>query len=94
MVGEYAGRLESRRLLVGSTDQRSQINTFNIAPTWTHLMGTDAVFTFGAFVRHDQYNYYPSNNPFADLGPATCNERPSPDSRSLTMLAFVPSSPT
>ena len=23
----------------------------------------------GGFVRRDQYNYYPSNNPFADLGP-------------------------
>ncbi len=27
------------------------------------------MFTFGAFVRRDQYNYYPSSNPFADLGP-------------------------
>jgi Carboxypeptidase regulatory-like domain/TonB dependent receptor len=51
------------------TDQRSQIKTFNIAPSWTHLIGSTAVFTLGAFVRHDQYNYYPSNDPFADLGP-------------------------
>ena len=28
------------------------------------------VFTFGAFVRRDQYNYYPSANPFADLAPS------------------------
>jgi TonB dependent receptor len=27
------------------------------------------VFTLGFFVRHDQYNYYPSNDPFADYGP-------------------------
>ena len=27
------------------------------------------MFTLGGFVRHDGYNYYPSNNPFADLGP-------------------------
>ena len=27
------------------------------------------MFTLGAFVRRDHYNYYPSNNPFADLGP-------------------------
>ena len=27
------------------------------------------VFTFGGFVRQDQYNYYPSANPFADLTP-------------------------
>jgi hypothetical protein len=54
---------------LGQTDQRSKIGTFNIAPTWTHLMGSNAVFTLGAYVRQDQYNYYPSNNLFADLGP-------------------------
>ncbi|MGH9703721.1 MAG: carboxypeptidase regulatory-like domain-containing protein [Candidatus Acidiferrales bacterium] len=54
---------------VGPTDQRSKINTFNIAPTWTHIIGPSAVFTLGAFVRRDAYNYYPSGNPFADLGP-------------------------
>jgi len=53
----------------GDTDERSKIGTFNIAPNWTHLLGPSAVFTFGAFVRHDQYNYYPSNDVFADLGP-------------------------
>jgi hypothetical protein len=54
---------------VGSTDQRSQIRTFNVAPTWTRLVNTHTVFTFGGFVRQDQYNYYPSDNPFADLQP-------------------------
>jgi len=53
---------------VGNTDQRSKIGTFNLAPTWTRLISSNAVFTLGAFVRRDQYNYYPSNNPFADLG--------------------------
>lgn len=54
---------------VGPADQRSQIRTFNIAPSWTHLIGSTAVLTAGAWVRHDQYNYYPSKNPFADLAP-------------------------
>jgi hypothetical protein len=54
---------------VGDTDQRSKIGTFNVAPTWTRLISSSAVFTLGGFVRQDQYNYYPSNNPFADLGP-------------------------
>lgn len=53
----------------GDTDERSKIGTFNIAPTWTKLIGTKAVVTAGAFVRQDQYNYYPSPNPLADLGP-------------------------
>jgi hypothetical protein len=53
----------------GSTDERSKIGTFNIAPAWTRLISSSAVFTLGAFVRRDQYNYYPSPNPLADLGP-------------------------
>ena len=54
---------------VGDTDQRSKIGSFNIAPTWTRLISPSAVFTLGAYVRRDQYNYSPSNNPFADFGP-------------------------
>jgi hypothetical protein len=51
------------------TDQRSQIKTFNIAPSWTRILSNNAVFTLGAFVRRDQYNYYPSRNLFDDLSP-------------------------
>jgi Carboxypeptidase regulatory-like domain/TonB-dependent Receptor Plug Domain len=54
---------------LGPTDQRSQIRTFNIAPTWTRLLNSNTVLNLGAFVRHDEYNYYPSNNLFSDLGP-------------------------
>ncbi len=54
---------------LGPTDQRSKIGTFNIAPTWTHLLSSNAVFTLGGFVRRDQYNYFPSANPFDDFSP-------------------------
>ncbi|HMD07481.1 MAG TPA: TonB-dependent receptor [Candidatus Acidoferrum sp.] len=54
---------------LGPSDQRSKIGTLNIAPTWTRLIGSTAVFTFGGFVREDQFNYYPSSNPFNDLAP-------------------------
>lgn len=54
---------------LGATDQRLQIRTFNIAPSWTRLLSTNAVFTIGGFVRHDRYNYYPSPNLFDDLSP-------------------------
>jgi hypothetical protein len=54
---------------VGPQDQRSKIGTFNIAPSWTRLINTNTVFTLGAFVRRDQYNYYPSGNPFSDYTP-------------------------
>jgi len=54
---------------VGNTDQRAKIETYDIAPLYTHLIGTNAIFNFGGFVRRDAFNYYPSNNPLADLGP-------------------------
>jgi hypothetical protein len=63
------GGLGPNGLPVGSADQRSQIRTFNIAPTWTHLIDANSIFTFAGFVRQDQYNYYPSDNPFADFTP-------------------------
>lgn len=63
------GGLDPDGNVVGPADQRSQINTFNIAPSWTRLLSATTVFTFGAFIRRDDYNYYPSANPFADLGP-------------------------
>jgi hypothetical protein len=36
---------------VAPTDQRSQIKTFNIAPSWTRLINNNTVFTLGGFVR-------------------------------------------
>jgi len=54
---------------LGRTDQRSQIKTYNVTPTWTHLISSKAVFTLGAFVRKDQFNFYPSADPFADFSP-------------------------
>ena len=55
--------------LVGPTDQRSQIKTFDIAPSWTRLLNDATVLTFGGWVRQDRYNYSPSGNPFADFTP-------------------------
>lgn len=55
--------------VVGPMDQRSKIRTFNLSGTWTHLINTHTVLTVGGFVRQDQYNYYPSRNPFSDLTP-------------------------
>jgi len=47
-------------------DQRAQIKTFNVAPVWTRLISSTTLFTLGAFVRQDRFNYYPSANVFAD----------------------------
>ncbi len=54
---------------VGNADQRSQIGTFNISPTYTRVVSDHSVLNFGAFVRKDLYHYYPSNDALADLGP-------------------------
>jgi len=59
---------------LGPSDQRSQIKTFNLAPTWTHLFGSTTLFTFGVFGRRDHYNYYPSGNPFDDFSPLLQSE--------------------
>jgi len=63
------GGLGPDGLPVGAQDQRSKIGSFNIAPSWARLVSPTTLFTVGAYVRRDQYNYYPSNNPFADLTP-------------------------
>ena len=54
---------------VGNTDQRSKILTYNIAPTYTRSVSPYSVLNLGVYVRRDGYNYYPSSNPLADLGP-------------------------
>jgi len=72
---------------VGNTDQRSKIGTFNISPTYTRIISNDSVFNIGAFVRKDIYNYYPSGNPLADLGPANLQTSSISQYRTLTNAA-------
>jgi Carboxypeptidase regulatory-like domain len=78
------GGLDPNGDVVGPADQRSQIKTFNIAPSWTRLLSSTSVFTLGAFVRRDQFNYYPSGNPFADLGPINLQRESIGQNRRLT----------
>jgi hypothetical protein len=77
------GGLDPNGNMVGAADQRSQIKTLNIAPSWTRLINSSTVFTLGGFVRRDQYNYYSSVNPFADLSPDLQSETVS-QNRTLT----------
>ena len=58
---------------VAGQDQRQQNKNFNVSPSFTHLLNSDALITVNAYVRQDRVNYYPSGNPFDDL-PATLNE--------------------
>ncbi len=72
---------------VGNTDQHSKIGTFNISPTYTHVISNDMVFNFGGFVRRDDYNYYPSGNPLADLGPTNLQTSSIAQNRTLMNTA-------
>ncbi len=79
---QFNGSLASGSL--PATDQRAKINTFNVAPTWTHVLNQEMVLNTGVYVRKDQFNYYPSGNPLSDLGPANLQRETVSQSRSLT----------
>ncbi len=72
---------------LGPTDERSQIGTINVAPSWTRLLNANTAFTFGGFARRDQYNYYPSADLFADLAPDLQSETIG-QGRTLTNLGL------
>ncbi len=69
--------------LLDPTDQRSQIETFDIAPAYTRVVGSSAVFNIGTYVRKDAYYYYPSGDPFADLGPPSLQRETVSQERTL-----------
>lgn len=69
---------------VGNTDQRSKIETFDISPTYTRVIGANSVLNVNAYVRKDAYNYYPSPNPLADLGPPNLQNETIGQYRTLT----------
>lgn len=56
-------------------DQRAQIQTYNLAPTWTHLFGTTTALTVAGFARHDHFQYFPSGDPFSDLTETLSQDR-------------------
>ena len=80
--GTWARRQASRR--AGSAFQD---------PNLQHRSGLDAsaqrqqrVYTIGGFIRQDQYNYYPSANPFADLTPGGLQAQTIGQDRTLKNL--------
>lgn len=54
---------------IGNQDQRAKITTVSVAPFLVHTVNDNSVLTFGLWFRRDGFHYYPSHNPFADLGP-------------------------
>jgi len=73
---------------VGDADQRSKIGTINVSPTYTRIISDNSVLNLGAFVRRDEYNYYPSDNPLADRGPANLQTSSISQYRTLTNSAI------
>jgi hypothetical protein len=73
---------------VGDTDQKSKIETFDIAPTYTRTIGKSSVFNFGPYIRKDTYQYFPSENPLADLGPPNLQTATIAQYRTLTNAGF------
>ncbi|HKR26216.1 MAG TPA: TonB-dependent receptor, partial [Acidobacteriaceae bacterium] len=55
--------------VAGQTDQRTKIGTFDIAPTYTRVLSQKSVWNLTLYTRKDNYHYYPSHDPLADLGP-------------------------
>ena len=51
-------------------DQRQRVISFNIAPSYQHIVNPKTLITVDPWLRRDHVNYYPSGNPFADQ-PAT-----------------------
>jgi hypothetical protein len=70
-------------------DQRAQIQTYNVAPSWTHVISSSTLLSVGAFVRHDSFNYYPSANPFADQPETASQNRTLTNAGMKADLSYV-----
>jgi Carboxypeptidase regulatory-like domain len=74
---------------VGPQAQSSLIKTLNVAPVWTRLIGTKALFTLGGFFRQDQYTYNASPNVFADLPETISQQRKLTNAGLRTDYSYV-----
>jgi hypothetical protein len=69
---------------VGLADQRAQIQTVNLSPSYTRIMNSNSVLTTNYYFRHDNFHYYPSKNPFADRGAPDLQQESIAQHRTLT----------
>ena len=70
-------------LPVGPADQRAQIQTVNFAPSYTRVISSSMMLTTNYYFRRDNFHYYPSKNPFADLGAPDLQQETITQQRSL-----------
>jgi len=74
---------------VGAADQRAQIQTVNVSPSYTRIVSPTTVFTADYFFRRDDFHYYPSKNPFADLGAPDLQQETIAQQRQLANTGLV-----
>lgn len=55
-------------------DQRQRVVTWSIAPGYQHTFAGSALLSVNPYAREDQFNYYPSGNPFDDT-PSTQSQQ-------------------
>ena len=53
--------------------QHQKIDTFNVAPGYTRVIGSRTLLAANGYVRQDQVAYSPSADPFADV-PGTVSQ--------------------
>jgi carboxypeptidase family protein len=56
-------------------DQHQDITTFNIAPGYSRVIGSNTLFTANGFVRRDHLTYLPSPNPLNDIPASVSQDR-------------------
>jgi hypothetical protein len=56
-------------------NQHEQIDTFNVAPGYSQVIGDRTLLTANAFVRRDHLTYTPSADPFADTPASVSQDR-------------------
>ncbi len=55
--------------------QHQNIDTFNVAPGYSRVIGANKLFTVNGFVRHDHLTYLPSPNPLDDTPASVSQDR-------------------
>ena len=76
---------------VGNADQHSKIETFDIAPTYTRIIGSTSVFNFGPFIRKDSYQYFPQRaTRWRTWDRPTCRTKPLGSTGRLPMPGCMP----
>lgn len=48
-------------------DQRGKILSYNLSPSWTHIISPQSLISVNPYLRQDNFHYYPSKDVFSDI---------------------------